>query len=77
MASSSPSYRVRVCVAVCLLVGVVGGACASSDVIMRPVKAGSNAAALIFIQGAQVPPEDYVPVMQALQSAFPNPLWCV
>lgn len=70
-------YRLRACAIVCLLASVAAAASASSDVIMPPIKSGPNPAALVFIQGASVPPEDYVPMMQALQSAFPNPLWCV
>ncbi|XP_065190022.1 uncharacterized protein LOC135820899 [Sycon ciliatum] len=41
----------------------------SSNVVLAPIVAGKPCAALVIIQGAQVPAERYVPLMEAIQRA--------
>lgn len=48
---------------------------ASSDIILKPIKEGTNTAALIFIHGAELPPERYVPLMIQIQTTSSNRLW--
>jgi hypothetical protein len=47
----------------------------SSDIILEPIKQGTNNAALIFIPGADLPPERYVPLVKQVQLTSSNSLW--
>lgn len=47
----------------------------SSDLILKPIKQGSNTAAIIFIPGAGLPPDRYVPLLEQVQKTSPNTLW--
>jgi hypothetical protein len=47
----------------------------SSDIILEPIKQGTNNAALIFIPGAELPPERYVPLLKQAQLTSSNSLW--
>ena len=44
----------------------------SSDVILKPTKQASQQVAVVFIQGAQITPEQYVPLFKAVQAAATN-----
>ena len=48
---------------------------ASSDIILKPIKQGTDTAAFIFIQGAELPPERYVPLLKQIQITSSNCLW--
>ena len=48
---------------------------ASSDIILKPIKQETITAALIFIHGAELPPERYVPLLQQIQATSSNSLW--
>jgi predicted esterase len=47
----------------------------SSDIILEPIKQGANNAALIFIPGAELPPERYVPLLKQTQLTSTDSLW--
>ena len=47
----------------------------SSDIILEPIKQGGNNAALIFIPGAELPPERYVPLLKQTQLTSTDSLW--
>jgi hypothetical protein len=47
----------------------------SSDIIIKPTKQGANTAALIFIPGAELPPERYVPLLEQVQTTSTDSLW--
>lgn len=45
------------------------------DVIIKPVKTGTDTIALIYIQGAQITPDQYIPLVSAIQEASQYSLW--
>lgn len=45
------------------------------DVIVKPTKTGADEIALIFIQGAQITPDQYLPLVLAIQKASQYSLW--
>jgi hypothetical protein len=47
----------------------------SSDIILEPIKQGTNNVALIFIPGAELPPERYAPLLKQVQLTSTNSLW--
>lgn len=52
-----------------LLLAVFASSVCGGDVILKPVKQTSKHVALVFIQGAQITPEQYVPLFKAVQEA--------
>ena len=58
-----------------LLFQIVFLSSVSSDLILKPIKQGSNTAALIFIPGVHLPPDRYVPLLEQLQNTSTNTLW--
>lgn len=47
----------------------------SSDIILQPVKQGTNNVALIFIHGFGLPPERYIPLFKQVQLTSGDALW--
>ena len=45
------------------------------DVILKPLKQGRPQVGMVFIQGAQIKPEQYIPLATAIQNASNNSLW--
>ena len=58
-----------------LLFSIVFGAPKGEDVILKPEKKGNLDIALIYIQGAEIKPEAYVPLAKAIQLATLFPVW--
>ncbi len=58
--------------AVVLLVSTLA---ACDDVVLKPTKTGQKEIALVYIQGAQIEPERYVPIATAIQNLSPYTLW--
>ena len=48
---------------------------AADDVLLKPTKQGREEVALIYIQGAQIRPDQYVPLAKAIQAASEYTLW--
>lgn len=48
---------------------------ASTDIILKPIKQGAHTAALLFIHGAELPPDRYVPLLEQIQKTSSNSLW--
>ena len=48
---------------------------ACEDVLLKPIKKGKSDVGLIMIQGAQIKPDMYSPVMKAVQKASDYTLW--
>ena len=59
------------CSILCLCVNVSIG----DDVILKPLKQGQPQVGMVFIQGAQVKPEQYIPLATAIQNANNYSLW--
>jgi hypothetical protein len=47
----------------------------SSDIILEPIKKGASTVALIFLPGAELPPDRYVPLLKQVQLTSSNSLW--
>ncbi|CAF2054711.1 unnamed protein product [Rotaria magnacalcarata] len=47
----------------------------SSDIILEPIKTGANHVALIFIPGAELPPDRYNPLLKQTQLTSLDSLW--
>ena len=47
----------------------------SSDVIIQPIKQGTNNVAIIFLPGFGIPPERYVPLFEQVQLTSSDSLW--
>ena len=47
----------------------------SDDVLLKPVKSGMQQLALVYIQGAQIQPDQYIPVATTIQNASQYSLW--
>jgi hypothetical protein len=47
----------------------------ATDIILPPIKHTSNNVALIFIPGAELPPDRYVPLLENVQTASSQTLW--
>ncbi|CAF4377976.1 unnamed protein product, partial [Rotaria sordida] len=47
----------------------------SSDIIIEPIKLGDNNIAFIFIPGAELRPDRYVPLLKQVQLISTNSLW--
>ena len=67
--------RFVLCAVLCALAGwspVIG-----DDVVLKPVagKSGTKEVGLVFIQGAQIEPKQYLPLMQEAQKASPFAVW--
>ena len=45
------------------------------DVILKPLKQGRPQVGMVFIQGAQIKPEQYIPLATAIQNASNYSLW--
>ena len=45
------------------------------DVIVKPVKTGTDTIALLYIQGAQITPDQYIPLVSAIQKASQYSVW--
>lgn len=60
-----------------LLLFTISGALlvAADDVLLKPTKQGKDEVALIFIQGAQIRPDQYVPLAKTIQAATEYTLW--
>lgn len=68
--------RVACCaVALLALAAAFAPASADSDIILPPTKTTGTAAALIFIQGASITTNAYLPLITALRDAYASPLW--
>ena len=52
-----------------LLLAVFAASVQGGDVILKPIKQTNKQVALVFIQGAQIAPEQYVPLFKAVQEA--------
>lgn len=57
-----------------LVVGLVSYA-ECDDVVLKPIKTGKEEVGMIFIQGAQIQPEQYIPLGNAIQNASQYSLW--
>ena len=57
---------------ICELIHLTASA---SDIILEPVTRGKTNAALIFIPGAELTPEQYVPLLKQVQSTSTQSLW--
>lgn len=58
-----------------LLLALLVVIAAADDLILKPVKEGNDEVALIFIQGAQIRPDQYTPLAKAIQAASEYKLW--
>ena len=47
----------------------------ADDIILKPVKEGKQEVALVFIQGSQIKPDQYVPLVSKLQNVSEFSLW--
>ena len=47
----------------------------STDVLLEPVKRGEYNVALIFLPGAELPPDRYIPLLKELQQGSAQTLW--
>jgi hypothetical protein len=57
-----------------ILVAILGAAF-GDDVILKPIKTAGEEISFIMIQGAQIKPDQYVPLAKAIQAAVDRPLW--
>mgnify|MGYP001435962154 CR=1 FL=1 len=47
---------------------LITGVHASSQQLLKPIKSGTKQVGVVFIQGAQIPPEAYIPLAKRIQS---------
>ena len=48
---------------------------AADDIVLKPIKQGSIEVALIYVQGAQISADKYLPLAKEIQTASPYSLW--
>ena len=58
-----------------LLIQCVHLVSSAPDLILEPIKHGQNNVALIFIPGAELPPDRYAPLLKQVQTTSPDTLW--
>ncbi len=49
--------------------------CVCDDIVLKPVKTGQPEVAIVYIQGAQIKPEQYIPTATAIQNSSAYTLW--
>ena len=52
-----------------------GWSSCADDVILKPIKQNAEEVGLVLIQGAQIPPDRYIPLAEKIQSASNYSLW--
>ena len=60
---------------ICFLFGLYLIVSVASDVILKPIKQGRNTAGIIFLPGAEIAPEQYLPLFRQVQLTSSNSLW--
>ena len=68
-------YGIRLWLPIGLMLWISMSMVFSDDVILKPIKKGSQEVALVVIQGAYIKPDQYKPLAAAIQAASEFTLW--
>ena len=59
----------------CAVLCTLASSAIGDDIVLKPTKSGVKEVGLVFIQGAQIEPKQYLPLVQEVQKASPFAVW--